>query len=123
MTHPRGARVLSFRFGLGGKDPNNVRVLRGYDSVYRLVRKSCCFPCNPSLCRLRAGWCINRNEECSMRKLLFAALLGVSLLPIVPPIEAQVIVMRPHPVHRGRYFHGGRWWGHRQWRGNRWRYW
>jgi hypothetical protein len=59
-----------------------------------------------------------------MRKLLFAALLGVSLLPIVPPIEAQVIIVGGrHPVHRGRYFHRGRWWGHRQWRGNRWRYW
>jgi hypothetical protein len=58
-----------------------------------------------------------------MRKLILAALLGVSLLPIVPPTEAQVVIVGPHRVHRGRYFHRGRWWGHRAWRGGRWRYW
>jgi hypothetical protein len=58
-----------------------------------------------------------------MRKLLLAALLGVSVLPIAPPIEAQVVIVGPHRVHRGRYFHRGRWWGHRAWRGGRWRYW
>jgi len=58
-----------------------------------------------------------------MRKLILAALLGVSLLPIVPPTEAQVVIVGPHGVHRGRYFHRGRWGGPRAWGGGRWRCW
>lgn len=71
----------------------------------------------------RAGWCINRNEERFMRKLILAVLLGVSVLPIAPPAEAQVVVMRRHPAQRGRFSHRGRWYSHRAWRGGRWRYW
>jgi hypothetical protein len=48
-----------------------------------------------------------------MRKLILEALLGVSLLPIVPPTEARVVIVGPHRVHRGRYFDRGRWWGQR----------
>jgi len=70
-----------------------------------------------------------------MRKLILAALLGSSLLPMAPPAEAQVVVMRPHPgfhpafhrgpatFHRGPFFHRGMWFNHRAWRGGRWRYW
>jgi hypothetical protein len=75
------------------------------------------FCCSPA-------WCINRNEECFMRRLILAALLGVSLLPMAPPAEAQVVVMRRHPgFHRGRFHHRGVWYNHRAWRGGRWRYW
>lgn len=46
-----------------------------------------------------------------MRKLfLAAALIGSSLLPMAPLAEAQrVVVVRPHPWHRGMWFHRGRW--------------
>ena len=60
-----------------------------------------------------------------MRKLIFvAAVLGGSLLPMAPPAEAQsVVVVKPHPARRGRFFHHGRWYNHRRFRGGRWFYW
>jgi hypothetical protein len=60
-----------------------------------------------------------------MRKLILAALLGVSLLPMAPPAEAQVVVTSRHPrrFHRGRWRHGRVWYTHRAWRGGRWVYW
>jgi hypothetical protein len=69
-----------------------------------------------------------------MKKLIgIAALLGGSLLPMVPSATAQVIVHRPgrtvvvgprgRSVRRGRFMHRGRWYGHRRWRRGRWVYW
>ena len=60
-----------------------------------------------------------------MRKLIFiAALLGGSLLPTEPPGEAQHgVVVRPHPAHRGRFFHHGRWYNHRRFQRGHWFYW
>jgi hypothetical protein len=60
-----------------------------------------------------------------MRKIILAAaMLGGSLLPMAPPAEAQrVVVVRPHPARRGRFFHRGRWYNHRRFRGGRWFYW
>ena len=63
-----------------------------------------------------------------MKKLIcIAALLGGSLLPMVPPATAQVIVHRPGRTvvvgRRGRFMHRGRWYRHRAWRRGRWVYW
>jgi len=59
-----------------------------------------------------------------MRKLIFVAALLGGLLPMAPPAEAQrVVVVRPHPVRRGRWFHRGRWYNHRRFRGGHWVYW
>jgi hypothetical protein len=60
-----------------------------------------------------------------MRKLIFvAALVGGSLLPMTPPAQAQsVVVVRPRPTRRGRFFYRGRWYNHRRFRRGRWVYW
>jgi len=66
-----------------------------------------------------------------MRKLIsIAVLLGGSLLPMVPPAVAQVVVHKPGRtmVFRNRraarrYFRRGRWYSHRAWRHGHWVYW
>jgi hypothetical protein len=80
-----------------------------------------------------AGSSINLTGGISMRKLIcVATLLGSSLLPMIPPAEAQqVVVKRPgHTlVFRNRraarrYFRRSRWTPrHHAWRGGRWVYW
>ena len=56
-----------------------------------------------------------------MRKLILLALLGGSLLPVVPPAEAQrAVFARPRPVRRGRYFYRGRWYNRRVFHRGRW---
>ena len=65
-----------------------------------------------------------------MRKLIcVAALLGGSMLPMVPSIVAQVVVHRPGRTvvvrsrPRGRFRHRGRWYSHRARRRGHWVYW
>jgi hypothetical protein len=60
-----------------------------------------------------------------MRKLICVAALLGGMLPLMPPrAEAQhVVVVRPHPVRRGRFFHRGRWYNHRRFRRGTWFYW
>ncbi len=60
-----------------------------------------------------------------MRKLFcLAAVLGGMLVPVAPPVLAQpVVVFRPHPAHRGRFFHRGHWYNHRAMRRGHWAYW
>ena len=66
------------------------------------------------------------------KRILIAALLGASLLPMAPPAQAQrrVVVVGGHPGwhrgrwhHRGRWRHRGRWYSHRAFRRGRWVYW
>ena len=66
-----------------------------------------------------------------MKKLVcLATLLGGSLLPMVPPAAAQVVVHKPgHTMvfqnrrTARRYFRHGRWYSHRARRNGRWVYW
>ena len=66
-----------------------------------------------------------------MKKFIcLAALLSGSLVPMVPPAEAQVVVHKPGQTHvfpnrraARRYFRRGRWYNHRAWRRGHWVYW
>jgi hypothetical protein len=66
-----------------------------------------------------------------MKKLVcIASLLGSSVLPMVPPAAAQVVVHKPgHTMvfqnrrAARRFFRRGRWYSNRAWRKGHWVYW